>query len=390
MAGIQNESGVSVIIGTLLLILITVTAAAGLAIMVSQMQKDEMNRQSHLAAVKGEKIEILNIGLKNDPNAWNQSPFNVTENQSWNNWSSITLTLSNLNTDEVRVIGIAINDRYARNYSTITDTPLPVRVPYNISNGEYLTLHGTKSQKVQINFTDDFPSPRYIADGEQVTVKVITSMYNVFEKTFKPPNPVFLTKIVTEDLGTVERRVIMLDGSSSTADYAIVDWTWTIESAANTTPPGNWTDTLMQTNTTHKGSIVRVNPSDQGPFRIRLKVTDSTGMSRTSEPVDIPADQNLVPVANVNPEADHIDISIGGILTVHLRDINGKDVPGQMVNFAIGSNPYNTLSISPYFNITNSSGMATTTVTNTTPASGTIGTIKVIYGKFNIEVPVVV
>ena len=39
-----GDDGVSVIVGTLLLILITVTAAAGLAIMISQMQKDAMNR----------------------------------------------------------------------------------------------------------------------------------------------------------------------------------------------------------------------------------------------------------------------------------------------------------------------------------------------------------
>jgi len=385
MAGIQNESGVSVIIGTLLLILITVTAAAGLAIMVSQMQKDEMNRQSHLAAVKSEKIEILNIGLKNDRVAWNQSPFNVTENLSWNNWSSVTLTLSNLNTDDVKVIGIAINDRYTRNYSTVTDTPIPVRVSYNLSNQEYLTLPGTKSQKVQINFTDDFPAPRYIADGEQITVKVITSMYNVFEKTFKPPNPVFLTKILTEDLGTIERRVIVLDGSSSTADYAIVEWNWTIDSAANTYPsPGNWMDTSNQTNTTHKGSIVRVSPSDQGPFRIRLKVTDNVGMSRISDPVDIPADQNYVPIANIKPDVIPfwINLSVNYNVTVTLRDINGNPVPGQMVNFVTGSDPYHNLTFSPYYSLTDNNGNATTSVT-----SG-IGTIKAIYGKFVVEVPV--
>jgi FlaG/FlaF family flagellin (archaellin) len=383
MAGIQNESGVSVIIGTLLLILITVTAAAGLAIMVSQMQKDEMNRQSHLAAVKGEKIEILNIGLKNDPGAWNQSPFNVTENQSWNNWSSITLTLSNLNTDEVRVIGIAINDRYTRNYSTITDTPLSVPVPYNVSNHEYLTLPGTKSQKVRINFTDDFPDPRYIADGEQVTVKVITSMYNVFEKTFKPPNPVFLTKIITEDLGTIERRVIVLDGSASTADYAVVDWNWTVDSGAYTYPsPGNWTDTSNLMRTHSQGSVVRINPSDQGPFRIRLKVTDNIGMSRTSEPVDIPADQNYVPVANVNPVVIFSSVLNHDIVNVTLLDINGGPVPGKTVNFAIGSNPYNNLTFYPYYNVTDETGTATTSILNGT------GTIKVIYGKFLFEVPV--
>jgi hypothetical protein len=47
MAGTRNDEAVSVIVGTLLLILVTVIAAAGLAIMVSQLQKDEMDRQSH-------------------------------------------------------------------------------------------------------------------------------------------------------------------------------------------------------------------------------------------------------------------------------------------------------------------------------------------------------
>lgn len=383
MAGLENESGVSVIIGTLLLILITVTAAAGLAIMVSQMQKDEMNRQSHLAAVKSEKIEILNAGLKNDPVAWNQSPFNVTENQSWNNWSSITLTLSNLNTDDVKMIGIAINDRYTRNYSTLTDTPLSVPVSYNISNHEYLTLPGTKSQKVRINFTDDFPDPRYIADGHQITVKVITSMYNVFEKTFKPPNPVFLTKIVTEDLGSIERRVMVLDGSASTADYAVVDWNWTIDSGAYTYPSsGNWTDISNLMRTHSQGSVVRINPLDQGPFRIRLKVTDNIGMSRTSDPVDIPADQNYVPVANVNPVVIFSSVLNHDIVNVTLLDINGGPVRGKTVNFAIGSNPYNNLTFYPYYNVTDETGTATTSILNGT------GTIKVIYGKFLFEVPV--
>ncbi len=243
MTGQKNETAVSVIIGTLLLILITVTAAAGLALMVSQMQKDEMNRQTHMAAVKNEQIQILNPKLTNDPVAWNQTPFNVTGDQVWNNWSSITFTLSNLNTDDSKVVGVAINDRYSRNITTVDNTPSALRQTYNISNNEYLTLPGTKSQKIQINFTDDFPSAQYNPTGNQIKVQIITSLYNTFEKTFKPPNPVFQTKIDTEDLGSVQRNVLVLDGSASTADNMVVDWNWTINSAAHTFPqPGYWTD----------------------------------------------------------------------------------------------------------------------------------------------------
>jgi hypothetical protein len=151
MTGPKNEVAVSVIIGTLLLILIAVTAAAGLALMVSQMQKDEMNRQSHLNAVKNEQIQIQHISLSNDRAAWNQSPLDIPVEQSWDNWSSITLILTNLNTDSAKVLGVAVNDRYSRNITVIDDTASALRLSYNISNGEYLILPGTTSRKIQIN-----------------------------------------------------------------------------------------------------------------------------------------------------------------------------------------------------------------------------------------------
>jgi hypothetical protein len=369
MAGIQNESGVSVIVGTLLLILITVTAAAGLAIMVSQMQKDEMNRQSHLAAVKSENIEFFNIGLKNDRDAWNQSPFNVEENQSWNNWSSITLTLSNLNTEDVKVIGIAINDHYARNYSTVSDSPVPVRIPFNLSNQEYLTIPGTNSQKVQINFTNDFPAiPFTIPTDSQIRVRVMTSIYNTFEKTFKPPNPIFETNIETEDLGVTQRDVIVLDGSRSTADNSVVQWDWLILDRSNA---ASWDDVANIINTSEKGKMVRFYPNSTGPLRVRLTVTDDVGMTRTSSPVDIPVNTRFVPPANLNAEYN------APLIKVSVKDINGNPVSNITVNFLKGSDKYGNLTLDRYYNTTDLSG---TTFANITEGQGTV---KVIYGKLS-------
>jgi hypothetical protein len=382
MTGRTNEEAVSVIVGTLILILITVTAAAGLAIMVSQLQKAEMDRQSHLAAVKGEQILILSPGFTNDWLAWNQTPFNVTAGQSWNNWSSVTFTLSNLNTDDVNVIGISINNQYARNFTELIDSPAPRRVPYDVSDRDYLTIPGSISRKIQINFTDDFPSPQYAADGEQVTIKVMTSLYNVFEKSFRPPNPVFLTRIETEDLGAMQRHVIVLDGSASTADNEVIDWNWTVNSSALTIPvPGTWADISNVTVNYSRGKIVRVSPPDPGPFRISLKVTDDVGMTRVSDPVDIPADQNYVPISNVYAGSSQ-NLLNQSVVNVTVKDINGKPVPGVIVNFALGSNPFNNLTVGPYFSVTDHEGNATTVTAG-------IGTIKAIYGKFPVmEVPV--
>jgi hypothetical protein len=383
MTGRTNEEAVSVIVGTLILILITVTAAAGLAIMISELQKAEMDRQSHLAAVKGEQIEVLNPSLTNDPLAWNRTPFNVTADQSWNNWSSITFSLSNLNTDNVDVIGIAINDQYARNFTVLTDSPPLHRISYNMSDHDYLKIPGSGSQKIQINFTDDFPSTQYIAEGNQVKIKVMTSLYNVFEKSFRPPNPVFLTKVETEDLGAIQRDVLVLDGSASTADNEVIDWNWSVTSGANTIPvPGTWTDTSDLTTVYSRGKIVRISPPDKGPFRISLKVTDDVGMTGVSNPVDIPADQNYVPISNVYASSSK-DPWNQYVVNVTVKDINGKAVSGVIVNFALGSNPYNNLTFTPYFSATDNEGTATTLVTTG------IGTIKAIYGNFPVmEVPV--
>jgi hypothetical protein len=72
----------------------------------------------------------------------------------------------------------------------------------------------------------------------------------------------------------MQRHVLVLDGSASTADNEVVDWNWTIESAANTVPPGTWTDTSNLTTSFSRGKTVRLSPPNAGPFRITLKVTD--------------------------------------------------------------------------------------------------------------------
>jgi flagellin-like protein len=110
MTGRTNDQAVSVIVGTLMLILITVTAAAGLAVMISTMQKDEMNRQTHIAAVKNENITILNVAFENNQTEWVDVP-------NPKNWSSVRVTLLNMNIDDVTVMGIAINGQYALNFT---------------------------------------------------------------------------------------------------------------------------------------------------------------------------------------------------------------------------------------------------------------------------------
>jgi len=292
-----GEESVSVIVGTLLLILITVTAAAGLALMVSQIQKDEMNRQTHLNAVKNENINILNVAFEN-----NQTEWNLLGIQNSRNWSSVRLTLVNLNTDDVRIQGIAINDHYSLNFTDKSRTD-PSVSSRNIFSGN-LTIPATKSQVVYIDFVAnasddptgliDYSGPQYFSMGNPQNIKIATSLTNFFEKTLKLPVPLAQIKIDTDNLGSIQRDVLVLDGSQSSADNTVVSWNWTIYDAAFTVPPGNWTDTPNWTlhNQTIPGKIVRLNlPNNTPYYRAILTVRDDLGMGATSDPIGIPQGQ---------------------------------------------------------------------------------------------------
>ncbi len=300
-----NDQGVSVIIGTLLLILITVTAAAALAVMVSQMQKAAMTQQSHLAAVKAENVQFSSVNFQNDPVSWNQTPFNITNS---GNWSSVTLHLVNLNTDDVDIVAIAVsssgsgNPQYAKNITVINATlnGLPQQQSYNQSSiGTFnLDIPGTQSQEIQINFTDGFPnSPMVIGTHDQVKIMIMTSLNNFFEQTFKPPNPVVQSSIATENLGVLQRDVLVLDGSQSTSDNTISIWNWSIVDASPTggSCGGNFINPANYTT----GKVTRYNPPSDGPFCVNLTVTDNTGMMATSNYISIPADSQFLPPANL-------------------------------------------------------------------------------------------
>ncbi len=100
--GFNDDHAVTVVFGTLMLILITITVASGIAVMVSTMQKDAMEREEYRVAVTNEDIRIVAIEPK------------LEENSSY--WSSAKLTLLNLNTDDSSIKAVSLNNVYASSY----------------------------------------------------------------------------------------------------------------------------------------------------------------------------------------------------------------------------------------------------------------------------------
>jgi flagellin-like protein len=386
MTAMTGDEGVSVIVGTLLLILITVTAAAGLAIMISQMQKDAMNRQAHISAVQNEQILITGVTFESVPAVWDQTfwPPNGTLNQSY---SAVTFSLTNLNTEDSSVIGMSVNGIYAHNFTVVSSSSQPEYIPYNFSSQDpssSLAVPASASEKIRINFTTDFFSlPPHIGPNDQVTIQVMTSLYNTFAKSFQPPNPVIQSNTVTQNLGSIQRDALVLDGTQSFAanNNTIVDWNWSVQDASGTITDGapdqqgNCTDTQNLTTPNYlKGKIAHFQPNLPGPFCVYLTVQDSSGMKKSSDYVVIPSNDQFVPPANFwvqfnpNPPSNFINVTI--------KDINGKPVPNAVVNYIIDTNQFGNLSLDNYEGITDGNGMNSSNVT-----SG-IGTVKVISGNF--------
>lgn len=142
-SGINDDHAVTVVFGTLMLILITITVASGIAVMVSTMQKDAMEREEYRVAVANEDIRIVSI----EPE--------VKANSS--QWESAKLTLLNLNTEDSYIKAISLNNVYAANYMVYNDSneiekkgDLPVVYSYN----RMIKVPAQKTVSVCLNFSE--------------------------------------------------------------------------------------------------------------------------------------------------------------------------------------------------------------------------------------------
>jgi flagellin-like protein len=335
-----NDEGVSVIVGTLLLILITVTAAGGLAIMVSEFQKTEMERQSHIRNVENEELRLLEIDLENNQTFWlDWSNSTITHST---NWSTLDLDILNMNVEDSYITAVSVNGRYAANYTsggTVYDLKKRLLVP------------ATKTGRIHLNFTDNFAEPLFISEEESIHIRAVTSFYNIFDRTYKSPTPIIRFRIDTENLLVADRGVLVLDGSDSFDDGAVTDWTWTLTDASGTFPAaGNWTDAGNLTTAEYPGKNARIRFETTGPFRVTLAVTDDAGMRGLSSPIDIPANPSYNPPVNLLVRYDPPGINAS------VLDIGGKPVAGVPVSFVKLSDAYGNLTLSSWSGVTGANG----------------------------------
>ncbi len=138
---LRDTRGVSVIFGTLLLILITIIAASSVAYMISTMQKDAMDRESHQASVENEELKIVSIDPQGNTSLW----------------TSFDMKILNLNTEDSYISSIRVNDGYFLHFKAYDnddafDTYKDYPAVYSAKNR--LKVPSTKSKTIHLNFSD--------------------------------------------------------------------------------------------------------------------------------------------------------------------------------------------------------------------------------------------
>ncbi|WP_440946420.1 hypothetical protein ACSAZL_20595 [Methanosarcina sp. T3] len=118
----QDERAATVVFGTLLIILVTITVVSALALSISVAQKNAMDRQSAIEASENENLKIVSI----QPTASDYPLYSSY-------WDSLNITVLNLDILDSRVSAVSINGNYMMNYCLIDEN----REPFLISGTDY-------------------------------------------------------------------------------------------------------------------------------------------------------------------------------------------------------------------------------------------------------------
>ena len=338
---VLNDKGMSNVVGALMLTLVVIIAAAGFAAMLSQIQREEMKRATHILAVEGEELRIMSI----------YPEFNETNLRL----ERLDVSVLNLNSRDSYLTRVSINDEEADNFTSKIEG-----VIYTHNSSIKLWIPAKESRLFSVNFTSNYDPDYTVSIIKPLEITLSTDYDNFFTRVYTPPTPVIRLSIETEDIGVADRDVLILDGSDSFDDGSILGYYWLVSNGTNLTYSVTGKKTRMILN-------------QPGPFYVTLTVVDDTKMIGISENITIPVNKNFNPPVSMNTSAT--SYTAGNPIDVTVKDINGNFMEGVAVSFIRINGD---VSFSPAGDVTDSSGMASTT-TNV----GTSGIIQIRSGKMN-------
>lgn len=268
----KDHSGVSEIIGAIMLVLIVVIAASSFAIFLSQYQASEQAQKLDDQKRAQEKIKITSIEPKIDKD----------DNGKWANF---TFTIASLHNEMSEITRIAINDHTAIRFEVwrplYNESPKWEEFNYT----KKLTMHPREEIAVRVNITTadliptsspGTPFNTIFSIKSYVKIDISTGLLNSFSKTFAPPSAVMSAPspgIWKNGATGNSTYYLTLNGRSSVAyDGAyIISWNWNVTD-----------DFGKSTNLTGPVCNFYI-PDNKQNYTVILTVTDNFGMKGRDE-----------------------------------------------------------------------------------------------------------
>ena len=268
----KDRSGVSEIVGAMMLVLIVVIAASSLAVFISQYQQSAQAQKLDDQKKSQEKIQVTSI-----------VPIGGTDDDK--KWKSLNFTIASLHNEQSEITRLSINDHMVWNYEVLRVDPSSgslesekhsAQNTLNIAPRDEIIIH----VDVEDPLTFYTPGVSLLTSGH-VKIDITTAWSNGFSKTFAPPSAVLtapsLSNWLNKSTGNQEYYIV-LNGRSSVAygGAYIVSWNWTVTSTNLTDSDPN-TRTVV-TYLTGPVCNFYLPFNKDATYAVNLTVTDNYGM----------------------------------------------------------------------------------------------------------------
>jgi flagellin-like protein len=251
----SDRTGVSEIVGALMLVLIVVVAASSLAIFISQQQQAIQEQEAQDQRKELESLDVLSIRPE------------LRENST--ELSRVTFHVANLAVEDSKITSVVINSHDVKYF--------------NITDGDGITVHHSYEDTIllgprdQVDLSVDLNGSSFFDDvvisiTDYLIIDLNTYYLNTFTSTFVPPTAVAMVSSTPLWNGTGYDYYTLLDGRDSFASGSseVVSWIWTVYSIDNET---HRTEVLSGS-----GATVLINPLPDGQYLANLTIADSNGM----------------------------------------------------------------------------------------------------------------
>jgi flagellin-like protein len=256
---LPTRRGLAEIVGTLMLVLIVVSAAVAFSFFVASYQKSLQAEETQNQQRGLESLRILSI-------APNLVPSGGTD---W--FPSLNFSLASEYINPSQVTAIAVNNNQVESY-TVTALNLTTgsRETTPVPAAAYMILYPREQATIWINFSgtsnpSSFYAPLTLLPTDFIKIDVYTQLQNDFSRVFLPPTALAAVSTIVIGGG----NVVLMDGTGSfqpEGNVTLVSWGWFVN-ATGTTPTYSMT---------FAGEEYQIDPAPPaGPYDITLNVTNS-------------------------------------------------------------------------------------------------------------------